>query len=555
MERPSVTSLAAGLAIVASLALGGATSNSFLGDAVLQLTCVPLLLILIWYLLQPGATSAARWSALFLLVIALVPLFQVVPWPWIAPSTSNAAPIDQVTADWSATSGTVLSARMSRASSLAPRETWLALLALIPAATIFIGVSLSSASERRSLSLIVLVAGVAQALLGFLQVVQGPNSPLRFYEVTNLTEAVGLFANRNHLAALLYCSLLIAAAWAIDVAGRFDGMGGRRRFEARAVLVLGAAIVAILILVAAQTTARSRAGLGLTILALLALLPLSMSRLSKRERTSETGNQTSALSRRGGRLGLRIVGLPVGIALLLGLQFSLYRVLERFGADPMADARVPFFRNTLAAAKSLMPWGAGMGTFVPVYASIEPTGDLLAGAFANRAHNDIVELWLEAGIFGLLLAAAVMVWVVARAFAVWRRGNGIDLLLSRAAALSVLLLAIHSFVDYPLRTGAMLGVFAFMTAMLMPVPSVADTSKSTVDQRARKKQRNGVRDEPAMRRRTDARTAGQPSSHSLDAPAEPRSSEPSPGQNGGAAWGQDIKWPAAWQDKKKTTPD
>jgi hypothetical protein len=37
-----------------------------------------------------------------------------------------------------------------------------------------------------------------------LQVAQGPRL-LRLFAVTNLSEAVGFFANRNHFAALLFC--------------------------------------------------------------------------------------------------------------------------------------------------------------------------------------------------------------------------------------------------------------------------------------------------------------------------------------------------------------
>lgn len=55
------------------------------------------------------------------------------------------------------------------------------------------------------MSLVVIGIGPASVLLGFLQVAQGPSSPLRLFEFTNLTEAVGFFANRNHFSALLYC--------------------------------------------------------------------------------------------------------------------------------------------------------------------------------------------------------------------------------------------------------------------------------------------------------------------------------------------------------------
>src|SRR6516164_1973002 len=48
-------------------------------------------------------------------------------------------------------------------------------------------------------------------IFGFLQMAQRPGSTLRFYDVTNPKEAVGLFANRNHFAAHLYVTLVLAA--------------------------------------------------------------------------------------------------------------------------------------------------------------------------------------------------------------------------------------------------------------------------------------------------------------------------------------------------------
>ncbi len=54
--------------------------------------------------------------------------------------------------------------------------------------------------------------GAGSALLGLLQLANGPGSSLYFYEETNRTEAVGFFANRNHFAAMIYCITVMAAA-------------------------------------------------------------------------------------------------------------------------------------------------------------------------------------------------------------------------------------------------------------------------------------------------------------------------------------------------------
>ena len=49
-----------------------------------------------------------------------------------------------------------------------------------------------------------------------------------------------------------------------------------------------------------------------------------------------------------------------------------------------------------------MPLGSGLGTFVPVYAMFEKPEDA-QDTYVNRAHNEILEIWLETGMLGLAL--------------------------------------------------------------------------------------------------------------------------------------------------------
>jgi hypothetical protein len=81
---------------------------------------------------------------------------------------------------------------------------------------------------------------------------------------------------------------------------------------------------------------------------------------------------------------------------IFAVQYALYRILQRFSGDPLEDARIVFARTTNAGAKAYMPFGSGMGTFVSVYAALEKPGDTMVDTYANRAHNDVIELWLEA---------------------------------------------------------------------------------------------------------------------------------------------------------------
>src|SRR5262249_12180691 len=134
----------------------------------------------------------------------------------------------------------------------------------------------------------------------------------------------------------------------------------------------------------------------------------------------------------------------ITLAAILGVQYALYRILQRFADDPLQDARIVFARNTIDLAKAFMPFGSGMGTFPSVYALFENPQDALLETYANRAHNDLLELMLEAGVAGIGLMVMFFAWFVRRAAKVWLRPDlrlyDVDISLARAATLVVGLL-------------------------------------------------------------------------------------------------------------------
>ena len=192
--------------IVASLFLGGGTRGGYLSDAILQLLSIPLLVASLWRLSEVPLTKDTRRALFFCLAIAVLPLVQLIPlppWLWTAlPNRQLEVETFQLvgeTVPW-------------MPISVSPRGTWLSALSLLPPIAIFLGTLLVGYRERRSLSLVFLVVGVISVFVGLLQVAQGQASPLRFFAITNPTEAVGFFANRNHYAALHYCLMLFVVA-------------------------------------------------------------------------------------------------------------------------------------------------------------------------------------------------------------------------------------------------------------------------------------------------------------------------------------------------------
>jgi O-antigen ligase len=500
---------ASGFAL-ACLVLGGGAAVGFLSDVVIQLLAIPVLLVSAWRYLDLPAGERPRWALTLAILVVAVPALQLVPLP---PAVWTMLPGRQPLVD----SFALLTRELPWAPiSVAPTATWLSLVSLLPPLAVFFATLLMSFRQRRLLSAWMLAFGATSVFLGLSQVAEGPSSLLRFFANTNTTEAVGFFANRNHFAALLYVMILLAAAWAADTATQLLTAPAQRRFEAGIILPMLASFTLLVVFVAGEILSRSRAGLGLTIIALLGAFVLAYS--DRRVRSGMTSARV-------------LLGLAV-LTTLLVVQLGLYRVLERFAVDPLADGRIPFARNTIEAALAFFPVGSGLGTFTVVYPTFEKTNDLMANTFANHAHNDLLELWLEAGVPGAVVAALCAIWILQRTFHVWRAASwgtrNADLLLARAASIAVGLVVAHSLFDYPLRTGAMMTLVAFCIALLTPPAGHTHLHGETTESGAGQY-------EPAMRR---APATSEP---------RPRSGPVRSPSFGGERWGKGIEWPDAWR--------
>jgi O-antigen ligase len=483
----------------ASILLGGGTHSGFLSDAVLQLISVPLLWAAIAQLTDGRSIPHLKWPLAFVATVVVLPAAQLVPLP---AALWTQLPGRDVISETYALLG---KARPMLPLTMSPAATWLGGLALLPPLAVFLGSLALDYRQRRAISLVIVVMGVISVLIGLMQLAGGPNSALRFYEITNRTEAVGFFANRNHFAALLYSAMLFSVFWLADATIKI-GLKPRRAADSSAVLLLAAAMIAFATLLVGQLMARSRAGLMLSIVSLFGGLAIGIG-----DRRTRLFGVNSA----------KFLICATAVTIVFSLQFTLYRILERFGLDLVADARIVIARNTITAANAYMPFGSGLGTFVQVYQLFEKPADI-AVAYANHAHNDLLELWLEAGVPGLALIVVFLGWMARRTFAVWfgedlNRIPDIDRGLMRAASIVIALLLAHSLVDYPLRTSAMMAVAAFAAALL--IPSIEKSAGGNAAPRYRRRRQE--KPEPLA----DERRAVHP--------REP--------------WGQSVEWPEAWR--------
>jgi len=415
--------------------------------------------------------------------------------------------------------------------SAAPEATWLAWLSILPAVALFWATAELDRASRRALCFAIVLVGLASVALGLLQLANGPNSEFRFYEFTNREEAVGFFANRNHFAAFMYCALVFTGAVTMSlVAESRTVTGGRDR--SALVLAIGLTFCLMAAMTAMQAMARSRAGVllhGAALISLMAMAPPAL--------RSESGRS---------RVRLAMILAAVLSVAVMG-ELLLYRFIDRFAYESVqTDARVKFAANTIAAARAYMPFGSGLGTFVRVYGQFERPEDTLMNRFANHAHNDWLELWLETGVAGLVLAGVFVAWVLGTAVRLWRRPppdvSVFDAMLPKAGVLVLMLLLLHSVVDYPVRTEAIMAVFAVAAGLQLPPPPGAESEDGVAEEaaiskllwRKRRRRRKSAEAEPQLRPAADGTTP---------AAEEPRSVQAQSTQRWSAAG---TAWPDAW---------
>ena len=511
---------------VGSLVLGGSTRRGgALSDVILAFLAIPILALGTWRLFETDITPQMRWALWFCLALVALPLLQLVPLPgWLW----TVLPHREISAESFALVGEGVP---WMPISVSPEATWLCAISLLPPLALFVCAVMLSYRDRRWLSFAILAVGVIGVFLGLLQVAQGPSSILRFFKFANRTEAVGFFANRNHFASLVYVLVILASAWAVNAGAAAEAAFRRKEFDSFSALAAFGCLTLLVVLLAAEAMARSRAGIGLTMVALLGAFALGAS-----ERRG--GKEDSAMP--------RLLFGAIALALILIVQFALYRILERFEADPLEEARLTFIPNTLQAAKAYLPLGSGIGSFLPVYPFFEHPQDLMANVFVNRPGSDVAETFLETGVLGLALAGWFIIWFARRSFEIWRgevplQADAIDWSLARSATIIIALLAAHSLVDYPLRTGAMMAVAAFACALMIEPPRSAFRPK-------RKVSRGGVRERHTQRLAptpAPVLAIASPSTtpKALAAPAQPKE-----------RWGTDMQWPDEWRPSDDRDP-
>jgi len=368
-------------------------------------------------------------AALVLLVLA-----HLIPLP---PSIWTSLPGREIAADAAQAGGI---AQPWRPLTLVPWRGWNTLYALIvPMAALVLAIRCTP-RQREWIAYVILGLILLSALWAILQVAGGYRRALYLYRVTNDNLPTGLFANRNHFAAMLACAVPLMAV----LVARY----GRSQIYGSLRLWLTAAAAAGGLLLLLMTG--SRAGLFVALVA-LACIPW----------VYPSGSDAKTAKR---RRQLIIAAGVVAVLLVIALAVYLSRAEALDRLRSTGESGEPRFETWGPIARLVadyLPWGSGAGSFVEVWRIHEPT-HLLDGSYLNHAHSDWLEWPMEMGIPGILLllvALGAWIWRTIRLARLRpRRDSGV--VVGRAGAVVVLVLGLASLVDYPIRVPSVAAVLA-----------------------------------------------------------------------------------------------
>lgn len=326
-----------------------------------------------------------------------------------------------------------------RPISMTPMRTLASLLSLLPVFAVVAAGGRLGRDDHRRLLVAILIGLAASLLLSLLQISGSAVSAASLYAITTPEFPTGLFANRNHNALLLALGLPLSAAFAAI----FFREAGRN------VAARGIVLASPLLLVPAILATGSRAGI---LLATAGFLGSSAIFLSTGDLS--TGDSEKRKERKNDR---RTVAATVGVAIVAGVAMAMLSRAASFERlvfqASLNEQRSETLGPIMSIAMTYFPIGSGFGSFEHIFKIYEPFSNLSLN-YLNHAHNDFVQIYLEGGLVALVILAGFALWLMKAGYRAWRQPHTslLTTTLARTGSVGLVMVAIASAVDYPLRT-------------------------------------------------------------------------------------------------------
>lgn len=414
---------------------GGASRADVFGQVVVR-SVAWIILAAVLVFGRPPRWSAISSVAIFLLASVIVVAMQLIPLP---PDIWTALPGRELLAQSALVSD---QPQPWRPISLSPDATVNALSSLIVPIVVVVLMGMQARESRWAVVTLVLVVIMAGCLLALLQFA-GSNfdNPLINY----VGQVSGNFANRNHMALLAGIGCVLAPVWAYN-----ESESPRWR----ALVAIGLLLFFVLIILATG----SRAGFIFasvgTVLGVLAV----RTRLARQVR----GVPRKIWIPAAVASAATIIG-GIILSIVLGRAASVDRASNLEVGEDLRGLALP---TVLDMVEKYWPVGSGFGTYDPAYRISEPDA-LLSVSYINQAHNDVLGLVLDGGIFGAALLLAALVWIAINTVRAWRGAGGDSSQIARAGSAILVLIFLASIFDYPARTPMIMAIGMVAAVWLM----------------------------------------------------------------------------------------
>ncbi|HET9032244.1 MAG TPA: O-antigen ligase family protein [Dokdonella sp.] len=415
---------------------GGSSATGNLGTMAAQLLAIPILVYSVVQAQRQGLLRLARGSVLVVMMIALLPLLQLIPlpaWLWSLPPERLS-----LWSDLQAAGVATVDKRWTLSAYATERD----LLFLLPGIALFFCLLGSGRTVWRNMLWLIIGLSVANLILAFAQIAAGQQSFLNPYP-DYAPAMAGIFANRNHQASMLAIGLMLVTVFLLNALRQARNSSGP---YAKVWVLVFAALSFIL----ALPLVGSRAGV---IVAMIMFLGAILS-----------SGLPSAHSFRRNRL-LQIGSLLALAVFVIGLQAALGWMRNDAGDSAIEGSRYRIAAETLQIGIEYAPLGAGFGTFIPAFKQGSSDVFLMRG-YVNNAHNEYAQWWLEGGVLGVIVVLLALIVLIKALVRLLRQNPQSRTRTSGIAALmGIGVIILHSTVDYPLRTPALMAVFAVLSGI------------------------------------------------------------------------------------------
>ena len=414
----------------------------------LSLMEVTLLLCLLARLVQQARQGEVNlrlpiWPALFLALVGL----QVVPLPsslvgWLAAARvagPDVAGLSQAHAN-----------RMT--ISIYPHDTLVAFFKLLAYVCAFIlAADVFDSRKRRSLLVRTLIGlGLFEAAYGTVQYLTGWQKIFAYTKVYYTEEATGTYINHNHFAGFLELTTPFVLGFVFYAFQNWTGArkDGARPTPSRAPGAAGGQVLLytflMTLMVIAVILSRSRAGIIVTIIAIVFVALLAWLRLR----------------RRAWMVGLLLfLVIAAGYGLWIGLGPILTR-FEQLGAthELAVEGRISFWKDSIPLIRDYPVAGVGLGNFGTAFRHYQTS---MVTLYVDHAHNDYLEFASETGVLGTALLFLPILYLLGKmTLFVAKDPRRFRPTIVLGCVGSTLGIVLHSFIDFNLQVPANALTFA-----------------------------------------------------------------------------------------------